>query len=165
VTSGHVYLVGMPGSGKSSAGRVLAGTLGLPFVDLDGEIEKAAGVSIPDIFREQGEAWFRDLEREVLTRTASGPRSVVACGGGVPLRADNRELLRSTGTVVALIVPMAQLRARVPAGRGRPLISGPGDLDRIDREREATYRDMADHRIDGMGEPADVARRIAEALG
>ena len=162
--TGHVYLVGMPGSGKSSAGRALAGLLGLPFVDLDEEIEREAGSSIPEIFRERGEAGFRELERTSLARAAAGPRSVVACGGGVPLREDNRELLRSTGTVVALTVPIAGLRARVMAGRHRPLITDPVDLRRLDRERAAAYRDVAHHRVDGRGDPEVVARRIEEAL-
>jgi len=122
-----VYLVGMPGSGKSSAGRALAEMLGLPFVDLDDEIERAAGRSIPEIFQEQGEPRFRELEREALERAASGPRCVVACGGGVPLREDNRALMRSTGTVVALDVPVKRLWTRVAAGmRAYPdLIRGP----------------------------------------
>jgi shikimate kinase len=161
---GHVYLVGMPGSGKSSAGQALADVLGLPFVDLDSEIERAAGSSIEEIFRYRGEPAFRELEREALEHVATGPPSVVACGGGVPLREDNRELLHATGTVVALDVPVKRLWARVAAGFPRPLITGPVDLGRIDRERRAVYRDVADHRVDGAGTPADVAARIAEAL-
>ncbi|MDP9343673.1 MAG: shikimate kinase [Actinomycetota bacterium] len=162
--SGHVYLVGMPGSGKSTAGRALAQMLGLPFVDLDDEIERAAGCSIPEIFQEQGEPRFRELEREALERAASGPHCVVACGGGVPLREDNRVLMRSTGTVVALDVPVKRLWTRVAAGMPRPLVTGPVDVRRIDRERRAVYRDVAHHRVDGAGEPAEVAGRIAEAL-
>jgi shikimate kinase len=162
---GHVYLVGMPGSGKSSAGRALAEVLGLPFVDLDREIERAAGSSIEAIFRDLGEPRFRELERDAMERVAAGPRSVVACGGGVPLREDNRRLMRSTGTVVALDVPVKRLWTRVAAGFPRPLVTGPVDLRRIDRERRAVYREVADHRIDGQGAPADVAARIAEALG
>jgi shikimate kinase len=164
VTGGHVYLVGMPGSGKSSAGRALAEVLGLPFVDLDEEVERSAGSSIAQIFGERGEDGFRELERAALAGVAAGPPSVVACGGGVPLREDNREVLRSTGVVVALRVPLSKLRARVASAVIRPLIRGPVDLRRIDRERAAIYRDVADHRVDGRGDPAEVARRIAEAL-
>lgn len=164
MSAGHVYLVGMPGSGKSSAGRALAETLGLPFVDLDGEIERAAGSSTAEIFRDHGEPRFRELERAALERAAAGPPSVVACGGGVPLREDNRELMRSTGAVVALDVPVKRLWARVAAGVPRPLVTGPVDLRRIDRERRAAYREVAHHRVDGVGPPEDVAARIAEVL-
>jgi shikimate kinase len=164
VTTGHVYLVGMPGSGKSTAGRALAEVLGLPFVDLDQEIERVAGSPVAEIFRDRGEPGFRSLERAALERAAAGPPSVVACGGGVPLREDNRELMRSTGTVVALDVPVGRLWTRVAAGLPRPLVTGPVDLRRIDRERKAVYREVAHHRVDGAGRPADVAARIAEVL-
>jgi shikimate kinase len=164
VTAGHVYLVGMPGSGKSSAGRALAELVGLPFVDLDEDVERTAASSIPEIFRDQGEAAFRDLERGALVRAAAGPPSVVACGGGLPLREDNRELMRSTGTVVTLDVPVKRLWARVAAGMPRPLVTGPVDLRRLDRERAAVYRRVAHLRVDGGGNPHEVARRIQEAL-
>ncbi len=164
-TGGHVYLVGMPGSGKSSVGRALAELLEVPFVDLDERIVSAAGSSIEGIFREHGEAGFRELEAEALARVAAEPRSVVSCGGGLPLRDENRDVLRSTGTVVALTVPLGLLRARVLVGRPRPLITDPVDLDRIYLERAAVYREVAHHRVDGRGDPGEVAHRIVEALG
>ena len=180
MSAGHVYLVGMPGSGKSTAGQALAEVLGLPFVDLDEQIERAAGSPVAEIFRDQGEPGFRALERDALERAAAGPPAVVACGGGVPLREDNRELMRSTGTVVALDVPVGRLWTRVAAGIPRPLnlwkfhvdwsnpanttFTGPVDLRRIDRERKAAYREVAHHRVDGAGRPAEVAARIAEVL-
>jgi len=164
MTGGHVYLVGMPGSGKSSAGRAAADLLGIPFIDLDQEIESAAGASIEEIFRDEGEARFRELERDALERVAATPPAVVACGGGVPLREDNRDLMRSTGSVVALDVPVGRLWARVAAGFPRPLVTGPVDLRRLDRERRSAYQEAAHHRVDGAGSPEDVARRIAEVL-
>ena len=159
----HVYLIGMPGSGKSSVGRALAEHIDLPFVDLDHEIEVDAGKTIPEIFRDEGEGGFRDLEHAVLVRVAGGGPSVVACGGGAVLREDNRELIRSTGRVVWLHAPAGKLWKRIRLVP-RPLVSGPVDLRRIERERRAVYRSVADHRVEADGEPDAIARRVAEAL-
>ena len=161
---GHVYLIGMPGSGKSSVGRLLARRLAMPFVDLDSEIERDAGRSIQEIFRELGEAGFRERERSAVERVAAGPPSVVACGGGAVLRQDNRELIRSTGRVVWLQSTPDRLWQRIKRGATRPLVKGPVDLHRLERERSAVYRELAEHRIDGDGDADTVARSIQEAL-
>ena len=97
-----IYLVGMPGSGKSVVGRELAGRLGVPFIDLDEEIEREAGRSVSQIFTEQGEPAFRAMEATALTKAATQDPAVVACGGGVVLEPANRITLRATGTAVFL---------------------------------------------------------------
>ena len=161
----HVYLIGMPGCGKSSVGRELARALGLPFVDLDAEIVRTAGASIPEVFRHHGEARFRELEHDALARVASAPATVVACGGGVPLREDNRALLRETGTVVWLNVPLASLRRRIrDVLDARPLVKDPLDLERIYRERESTYRRVAHHEVGADDDPKRVAEAVAEVI-
>ena len=109
----HVFLIGMPGAGKSSVGRLVAEKLGIPFVDLDVEIETDAGRSVREIFLKEGEPAFRELEHEAVARVASAPASVVACGGGVVLRQDNLEAMRAGGSIVWLNVPLATLRRRV----------------------------------------------------
>ena len=111
-----VYLVGMPGSGKSTVGRELAGRLGVPFVDLDGEIERRAGRTVPEIFASDGESGFRALEAQELLRASSRDPSVVACGGGVVLEPANRIALRNTGTCVFL-VGTARSASRTRASR------------------------------------------------
>ncbi|MFN2543908.1 MAG: shikimate kinase [Actinomycetota bacterium] len=161
---GHVYLIGMPGSGKSAVGRALAERLDMPFVDLDEEIEREAGQTIPEIFREQGERGFRERERASVVRVADGPPSVVACGGGAVLREDNRQLIRSTGRVVWLRSAPDRLWERVKRGAGRPLIKGPVDVQRLERERRSIYGEVAQHRVASEGPPEDVARSIAEVL-
>ena len=97
-----VYLVGMPGSGKSTVGREVAGRLGVPFVDLDEEIERRHGSTVPEIFADEGEAAFRALEARELVEVSRQDPSVVACGGGVVLEPANRIALRNTGTCVYL---------------------------------------------------------------
>jgi len=159
-----IYLVGMPGAGKSVVGRELAGRLGVPFVDLDAEIERATGRTVPRIFADDGEESFRALEAEALVNAGTDDPSVVACGGGVVLEPANRITLRATGTVVFLEVPLETLRERVHPGEDRPLIRDDGALERLLTAREPLYREFAAHVVDGTGTPAEVARAIEEEL-
>jgi len=159
-----VYLVGMPGSGKSTVGPELARRLGVPFVELDAEIERSAGKTIREIFEEEGEARFRELEAVALTEAASHDPSVVSCGGGVVLEPANRILLRATGEVVFLSVPLETLRERVRPAAERPLIRERGDLERLARDREPLYREFAAHVVDGSGSVDDVASAIEGEL-
>ena len=159
-----VYLVGMPGSGKSTVGVELAGRLGAPFIDLDAEIERRDGRSVAEIFATEGEQAFRALEAEELVRVGARDPSVVACGGGVVLEPANRISLRNTGTCVFLHVPIAELRQRVRPASDRPLIQEEGDLERLLEAREPLYREFAAHVVDGRGSPGDVATAIVEEL-
>jgi shikimate kinase len=159
-----VYLVGMPGSGKSTVGRELAGRLGVPFVDLDEEIERREGRSVPEIFAADGEAGFRALEAQELLRASGRDPSVVACGGGVVLEPANRIALRNTGICVFLSVPLEALSARVRPAEDRPLIHKEGDLERLLADREPLYREFAAHVVDGSGDPGEVADAIVEEL-
>jgi shikimate kinase len=159
-----VYLVGMPGAGKSVVGKELAGRLGVPFIDLDAEIERAAGARVSDIFTGEGEAAFRAREAAALTDVGMHDPAVVACGGGVVLEASNRITLRNTGVVVFLDVPLEQLRDRVRPAADRPLIRAEGDLERLLADREPLYREFAAHVVDGTGTPGDVAEAIVEEL-
>jgi len=159
-----VYLVGMPGAGKSVVGKELAGRLGVPFIDLDAEIEDHAGAGVTDIFAAEGEAAFRAREASALTDVSMHDPAVVACGGGVVLEPANRITLRNTGVVVFLDVPLDQLRDRVQPAADRPLIRSEGDLERLLTDREPLYREFAAHVVDGTGPPGDVAEAIVEEL-
>jgi len=159
-----VYLVGMPGSGKSTVGAELGGRLGVPFVDLDVEIARSDGRSITQIFDEEGEAGFRAIEARALVEASTQDPAVIACGGGVVLEPANRITLRSTGTCVFLDVPISVLEARVEPNAERPLIRATGDLQRLLDERESLYREFAGHVVDGSGDPSEVADAIVEEL-
>jgi shikimate kinase len=159
-----VYLVGMPGAGKSVVGEELAGRLGVPFVDLDVEIEREQGRPVAEIFADQGEAAFRALEAAALTKASTHDPAVVACGGGVVLEPANRIALRNTGIAVYLDVPLEQLRERVRPAAERPLIREEGDLERLLAAREPLYREFAAHVVDGRGTPGEVAEAIVEEL-
>lgn len=159
-----VYLVGMPGAGKTVVGRELAGRLGVPFVDLDAEIEREQGRAITEIFAAEGEAGFRALEAAALVKAGSHDPSVVSCGGGVVLEPANRITLRNTGSVVYLDLGIDQLRERVRPAEDRPLIRAEGDLERLLAERGPLYREFAAHVVDASGTPAEVADAIVEEL-
>jgi shikimate kinase len=159
-----VYLVGMPGAGKSVVGEELAGRLGVPFVDLDTEIEREQSRPVAEIFEADGEAAFRAMEAAALTNAGTQDPAVVACGGGVVLEPANRITLRNTGLVVYLDVPLDQLRERVRPAAERPLIREEGDLERLLAAREPLYREFAAHVVDGRGTPGEVADAIVEEL-
>jgi shikimate kinase len=159
-----VYLVGMPGSGKSTVGPELARLLGVPFVELDEEIQRSAGATIREIFERDGEARFRELEAAALVEAATRDPSVVSCGGGVVLEPANRVTLRATGEVIFLSVPLEILRERVRPGADRPLIHEDGDLERLFRERESLYREFAARVVDASGPPEEVAAQVEREL-
>ena len=134
----HLYLIGMPGSGKTTLGQALAAHYALPFLDLDAEIVARAGQVIPAIFLKHGEAYFRQLEADVLRDIAARPEAVVlATGGGTPCFHDNLTVLSATGCTAWLDVPVAVLAARLAAGpetASRPLLATSGPTETWLRE-------------------------------
>lgn len=159
-----MYLIGMPGSGKSEVGRIVADALQMPFADLDEEIEREAGMSIAEIFAAEGESGFRRRETSVLSRVSSRNRMVVACGGGTVLDPDNRTLLRAGGTVVWLNVPAEVIVERLDFDGGRPLLRAPEDVDALLKEREPLYRESANVVVDADGELEAVAAEVLRRL-
>jgi shikimate kinase len=116
-----VFLTGFMGAGKSSVGRRLAQRLGYRFADLDQLIVAREGRPISDIFASQGEAYFRDCEAAVLAGQAATERTVFATGGGIVGRAENRALMKRSGTVVYLRASWPTLERRLARSSGRPL--------------------------------------------
>ena len=158
----NVSLIGMPGCGKSTIGRMLAAQLGKTFVDLDERIEKKAGRSIPDIFAREGESAFRRLEAEALAETAACGGQVIACGGGVVKTPGNAHALRRNGPVL-----WVQRRVTRLATAGRPLSKGLDELQRMEQERFPLYKAAADAVIVNETTPDDAvfaARRALRAL-
>jgi shikimate kinase len=117
-----IVLVGLMGAGKSSVGRRLAEKLGLPFVDADQEIEAAAGKTIPEIFADHGEEYFREGERRVIARLLEEGRQVLATGGGAYMDSGTRELARDRGISVWLKADLDLLLKRVNKRNDRPLL-------------------------------------------
>jgi shikimate kinase len=175
--AGSIVLVGLMGSGKTTVGRRLAARLALPFVDADEAVEAVTGSSVAELFEARGEDGFRDVEADVLARLLEDPeRMVLAAGGGVVLRAENRARLTDPGvTVVWLDADPAFLASRIEKKAHRPLLAGDESprevLARLHRERAALYGEVADLRVavEPFHRDADkpkqaLAERIAELV-
>jgi shikimate kinase len=121
--SRSIVLVGMMGVGKSSIGRRLAARLGVPFVDADTEIEKAAGMNIADIFARHGEAYFRSGEARVIARLLDGGPQVLATGGGAVMNADTRTAIKAKGVSIWLSAELDVLMRRINKRKNdRPML-------------------------------------------
>ena len=164
---GNLFLVGLPGAGKSTLGRQLARRLGKTFIDADAELERKLGVTIATIFEIEGEASFRDREEAALIELAAMTNIVLATGGGVVIRAANRDRLRANGTVVYLHAPPETLRERTRRSRHRPLLNtaDPGArLIELYTARDPLYREVAACVVEsGRDEIARFARQLETA--
>src|ERR1700722_20371885 len=141
--SRSIVLVGMMGVGKSSIGRRLGARLGVPFVDADTEIEKAAGMSIPDIFARHGEADFRSGEARVIARLLDGGPQVLATGGGAVMNAETRAAIKTKGVSIWLSGELEVLMRRISKRKNdRPMLQTADPVARLRElmvEREPMY--------------------------
>ncbi|MBN1687795.1 MAG: shikimate kinase [Candidatus Omnitrophica bacterium] len=164
----NIYLVGMMGSGKTVTGRKLAKMTGGDFVDLDEVIETKNQQSIPEIFKQKGESFFRLEESIVLKEMAAKQNCVIATGGGIVLEGNNVELMRRTGQVVYLKGSLDVLWERVCIKNNRPLLDNDdpqGSLAKIQKERETMYQKASHCEIDTDHQSAEaVAKKIIKAL-
>lgn len=164
----NIYLVGMPGAGKTSVGRQLARRMQRTFIDADHEIEARTGVGIPLIFDIEGEQGFRDRESKVIAELAHESDLVVATGGGAVVRAENRAALKQGGTVVYLHATPRLLFERTRRDPNRPLLQVADPLRKIEELlvlRDPFYREVADIVIDSPGGSiGHLAKQIASAI-
>lgn len=123
VSVDRIYLIGLMGAGKSTVGRKLAEALDWHLLDLDQEVEKLAGHDIPMIFKEQGEAKFREYESQVLLATAQLKKTIIPCGGGVVTTTDNLEYLKEELTIWLDVSP-EEAASRLESSQDRPLLDG-----------------------------------------
>ena len=162
-----VALVGLMGAGKSTVGRRLAARLDMPFVDVDSEVEKAAGQAIPQIFACHGEDAFRAGESRVIARLLQGRPQVLATGGGAFMDPPTRARIAAAAVSVWLRADIEALLARVAGSDDRPLLAGGPRremLAQLMAERHPVYA-TADIAVDsGAGSPDEVAWRIVAAL-
>ena len=154
----NVALIGMPGSGKSSAGRSLAHLMGRPFVDLDEAIRLSQAESPEDIIRRDGEDAFRAIETAVARDYGARSGMVIACGGGIVTRPENYRLLHQNATIVLIRRPLAAL-----SSEGRPLSASRG-VEALAAERTPLYERWADVTIDCTGSAASDAQLIQQLL-
>ncbi|WP_309622736.1 shikimate kinase [Novosphingobium sp.] len=147
-----LVLVGMMGVGKTSVGRRLANALHLPFIDADEEIERAAQMSIAEIFAQFGESYFRDGERRVIARLIQGPCRVIATGGGAFINPETRALILKQAIAVWLDSDVEVLVERVGRKNSRPLLQGGNPreiLTRLKAERQSAYAEAPIHVTSG----------------
>jgi len=146
-----LWLIGMMGSGKTTAGRLAAETLGIAFFDTDEEVASRLGRPVADIWDELGEPSFREMESAAVRRLA-GENAVISTGGGVVLEPGNRDVMKTSGSVVWLSCPPGVLASRLEGSSGRPLLDDQPDLAAAIGDvlvlRSAAYSEMADYEID-----------------
>lgn len=161
----NMILIGFMGAGKTSVGEELAGRFGKTLIDTDRMIEERAGMSISDIFAVQGEETFRRLETEVLEQLISeASGETISVGGGLPLREENRKLLKKLGTVIYLRVRPETVLARLKGDTTRPLLQGDDVEEKVNSllsKRGPIYEIAADRIISVDGRSVE---QIADAI-
>lgn len=159
----NIVLIGMMGSGKTTIGKLLAKKLDLPFIDLDEQVEKTAGLRIPQIF-EQGEEVFRNLEAAEAEKAAEEAPCVISTGGGVVLRDENMKRLKGNGWVIFLNRPIGAIKSDIDL-TNRPMLNNRIEkLSEILEERLPLYQKYADFEIKSAKTPIDVMAEIIHLL-
>lgn len=160
----NIFLVGPMGSGKTTIGKMVAAELGLEFHDCDQDLEKTTGASVNLIFDVEGEAGFRERETQLLSDLSELQGVLVATGGGVVTREENRKILCRSGLVIWLRTSIAQQIERLSHDKSRPLLQTPDreeTLNKLALDRDPLYREVADIVFDS---PNRNSRYAASAL-
>ena len=164
----QIVLVGPMGAGKSTIGRLLAKELHLPFKDSDNVIEERCGADIPWIFDVEGEVGFRQRETTVLSELIEESTLVLATGGGIVLKEENRAMLKRADAVIYLLATAEHLARRTAKDKKRPLLQVDNPMEKITKlleERDPLYREVATHVIiTETQNPKSVANEIAKKL-
>jgi shikimate kinase len=172
-THGSIFIVGPMGAGKTTVGKRLAEQRGMSFLDSDHEIEARCGVDISYIFEKEGEAGFRKREKQVIAELTQRNGIVLATGGGAVIEADNRQALGGRGLVVYLHATIQQQLQRTQRCENRPLLQAPDRrevLERLLRERDPLYREIADLVLESDGHNArwlvkEIERHLDQPVG
>ena len=145
----HIFIIGMPGCGKSSLGRKVASNMGLTYVDTDARIEQAAGCPVTQIFEKYGEAAFRAAETNVLIQLTREPGALVSTGGGMVMRPENLAIMRNHGIILLVDRPREEIMGDIKLNR-RPMLAAKGlpEVERLYHERIDVYRAAADVVLD-----------------
>lgn len=145
----HIFIIGMPGSGKSSLGRKVASNLRLPYIDTDQRISEGVGCSIPEIFERYGEQAFRNAETNTLIQLTREPPAIISTGGGMVMREVNRNIMRNHGVILLIDRPLEDIMSDIKLDR-RPMLARKGlsEVERLYHERIDVYRAAADAVLD-----------------
>lgn len=153
----NIVLTGMPGSGKSTIGKLI-NIDGFEFIDTDDEIVKRCGISIKELIDEKGEKYFRDLETEVIRNVSSGLNRIISTGGGAILREENVSYLKENGTIFFINADFNRLKAT----EDRPLSDTEDKLKKLYSERIGIYKSTADVVVPDMSSPKEEAEYIIQ---
>jgi shikimate kinase len=164
VNADKIYLVGFMGAGKTTVARALGRRLGWRVEDIDDRIETRERRSVATIFAQNGEAYFRQQERQVLSDLLTQRQIVVATGGGTFAEPDNRALMLADGAVVWIDVPLTRVFERVPADGRRPLAADRVQMEQLYARRRLAYAE-AHVRIDGTDPVSEVVAHLLEWVG
>ena len=156
----NIVLIGMPSSGKSTTGKILAEKLGKKYIDMDAEIERILGAKIPDIFEEKGEEFFRNAETSLAKKLSRRKNTVISTGGGIIKNEYNIRVLSKNGIIVWLNrdMPLLQSSDYTPLSRTREAI------EKLYYERLPLYRQYADLTADANGSSEQTAENIIDLL-
>lgn len=161
---GHIWLIGMMGSGKTTVGELTARILERPFLDTDAIVLESTGRTIPELF-DEGEDVFRQAESIAIASAAAAEASVIASGGGSVLSRDNVAIMEGSGTVVLLDVDAATVAERVQTGTNRPLLRSVDAIEDIVAERAGVYKRVARRVVSTVGRtPQDIAMEVAACV-
>ena len=165
----NIFLIGFMGCGKSTVAEELHRSYGMQWIEMDQEIVRQEGMSIADIFQEKGEPYFRSLETGLLDRLQGVQNAVISCGGGVAMRQENVDRMRSSGKIVLLTAEPEIILQRVGNSHARPLLEGRKTVDAIQElmeERRPAYEAAADRviRTDNKSIP-EICRELMEENG
>lgn len=155
----NIILIGMPGCGKSTVGKILSEKTAKNYIDTDSKIEEKMKKKIPIIFSENGEEFFRKTESEIVKEIGKNLGCVIATGGGVPLKKQNRFALKQNGTVVYIKRDLSLL-----AVSGRPLSTGNNSVEKLYNERKTIYESFADFTVEACDSAEATAERVIECL-
>jgi len=163
-----LYLIGFMGSGKSTVSRHMSRSLGVPKIEMDDLLAERAGKSITQIFAEDGEEVFRQMETELLREIGAGEPALVSCGGGVVLRPENVEIMKNSGTILMLSATPETIFSRVRHSTKRPILNGNMNVEFIAElmaKRDPAYRAAADVTVSIDGKTSDiVAKELVERI-
>lgn len=161
-----VFLCGFMGCGKSTIGKELANILGFSFLDMDDYIEKRQDMTIPQMFDELGEEFFRAAETVAVGELSRRKGTVIACGGGAMLREINSAIANKSGRVVYIDIDFESCYQRISGDSNRPIVmkNTKEQLNEIYNSRAPLYNKHSDFSVDGNGTPKEIAERIAAAI-
>ena len=161
----NIILCGFMGSGKTTLAKRLSEKLNMPFLDTDEEISKQEGKSITEIFAENGEAYFRTLETELIKRLSKEEGKIISLGGGLAAKTENHTYLKKAGTVIFIDCPVDKILYRILGDSSRPLTkTGKEEIINLYNLRRPLYQKVADITIDSSSSKSNTLRLALEAL-